>query len=541
MDMTSAPEALKDEDLLVEQLLRAGNNPLRFVTLAYPTIRLEKWQRVVLESIGHQLMENAQLNRSKAIQLSVASGNGVGKTALLSWLILWGLMTHENTLGVCTAGTEPQIRTRLWGELSKWFNQLPETLRSAYELTATAIFNRQAEKIWRVDGRPWSERNQEAFSGLHNFGNRVLVIYDECSMIPDPIWRATEAMLSDAQTEIVWAVFGNPIRIDGRFPTLFTGGTRSSSWTSLTVDSREVALTSKEMIAEKLAFYGPGSNYVKSHILGEFPTQSAQGLIPADWVEEASRRETWVDPRDAVIIGADVASGHGENSSCIMVRRGLNARVHRIERYATLDPVQFAHRIAAVAVEVSADAICVDATGVGEGTAGTLRSLGLPTHPIYLAAKSNYPGLVRVANKRAEIWCAMRQWLKEGGAIPDDAQLKAELVGPEFSESAQGLIIERKSDMAARGLASPDAADSLSLTFSVPIFTQAMSGLTGPGDSRVVSEYSPFSEEALTGRPLPESRRRYVEPGYGPLKEEYGGDPVDAFRDPMGLWGPEPE
>jgi hypothetical protein len=165
--------------------------------------------------------------------------------------------------------------------------------------------------------------------------------------------------------------------------------------------------------------------------------------------------------------------------------------------------------------------------------------MGLPVYPIYAAAKSDYPNrIIRTANKRAECWCAMAEWLK-AGAIPNDPQLKAELVGPECSENAQGLILERKSDMAARGLASPDTADSLSLTFAVPIFTQAMSELTGRGDHLVQSSYDPWSDEAMQGKPIPELRKKYIAPGY-PLKEEYGGD-VDVFRDPQGLWGPEPE
>jgi hypothetical protein len=162
MRLGEAIEAEEPEDL-VQQLLACTNDPLRFVELAFPTIRLEKWQRAVLETVGNQLQENARANRWKAVQIATASGNGVGKTALLSWLILWGLMTFEETLGVVTAGTEPQLRTRLWGELSKWFVQLPTELRSSFEMTATAIFNRQLERTWRVDGRPWSERNQEAF------------------------------------------------------------------------------------------------------------------------------------------------------------------------------------------------------------------------------------------------------------------------------------------------------------------------------------------------------------------------------------------
>jgi hypothetical protein len=498
----------------------------------------------VLETIGKKLHDNAMHDRWKGIQVAVASGNGVGKTGLLSWLILWGLMTFEQTVGVVTAGTEGQLKSRLWGEIAKWHAQLPEQLRAQYELSATALFNRQSQLNWRVDARPWTERNMEAFSGLHNYGKRVLVIFDECSMIPEPIWRASTAMLSDAETQIIWCVFGNPTRVDGVFPTLFHGGSRRSSWTSFNVDSREVSLTAKEAIAEKLAFYGETSNYAKSHIYGQFPTSSAQGLIQSDMVEAAATREASWDPADATIMGVDVATGHGENSSCIVIRRGLNARVCDIQRFANLDPMQFVYKVTAAAAEYSPDAIFVDATGVGEGVAARLRELGLPVHPVYLGAKSDYRGTARVANKRMEIWWAMREWLKVG-AIPRDALLMAELVGPEVSENPQGLVLERKQDMAARGLASPDSADSLALTFSSPVWTAAMSGLAGPGDHLVTSEYNPFGERELeslmTGKPLPQLSRKYYAPGYARLKEEFGDEPVDVFRDPQGLWGPEPE
>ena len=94
------------------------------------------------------------------------------------------------------------------------------------------------------------------------------------------------------------------------------------------------------------------------------------------------------------------------------------------------------------------------------------------------------------------MWCQMAQWLKSR-AIPNDPELKAQLIGPEYSENAQGIVLERKEDMKARGLASPDVADSLCLTFASPVFTAAMSGLAGPGDHLVVSEWDPFSEAAL--------------------------------------------
>jgi hypothetical protein len=513
-------EADEAEDPLVEQLLDCSDDPLAFVNSAFPDIKPEKWQREVLETIGSQLRENARLNRWKAVQIAVASGNTVGKTALLTWLILWALMTFEDALGVVTAGTEPQIRTRLWGELAKWFYKLPDALRAQFELTATALFNKQNQHTWRCDGRPWSERNQESWSGLHNFGKRVLVVMDECSMIPDPIWRATDGMLSDAETEIIWCVFGNPLRLDGRFPMCFPGGRFSGLWHSIQVDSREVSITNKETINEKLAYYGENSNYARSHILGQFPTASTEQLIPASWVEQASVRETFTHPADAVVIGVDVASGHSEDSSCIVVRRGLDARSYPIQRFATLNPLELAFKVAATANEVGADAVFIDATGLGEGTVAQCRALGLTVHAVYFGGKADNSSAIagRAANKRAECWLLMRDWLRGAGAIPVDRELMAELCGPEYSEAAAGILIERKADMRSRGLKSPDSADALSLTFSSPVWH--VGGLAGPGDHQVSHEYNPFGDDVMAGRPIPELTRKYIAPGWPSLKSD---------------------
>jgi hypothetical protein len=515
----NALDPLTDEPNPIDELLRCSNNPLRFVELAFPGITPEPWQRQVMTHIGEQLSTNARLSKWSPIQIAVASGNTIGKTALLSWLILWSVMTFEDCLGVVTAGTEPQIRTRLWGELSKWFHQLPDELRAQYELTATAIFNRQHERTWRIDGRPWSERNQEAFSGLHNFQKRVIVIYDECSMIAEPIWRATDGMLNDAETQIIWCVFGNPLRLDGRFPQCFAGGRFAGMWKSFHVDSRTVSLSNKESLNDKIAYYGPESNYVRSHILGVFPTASTSQLIPLDVVEMAALRDTYVHPGDVTIIGADVASGHGEDSSVIYIRRGLDGRTHPPRKFPNVDPVQFAYKIAAVAREVGADAIFVDAGGVGEGTVAKLRELGLTAHAVYFGSKADNAGsLVRCANKRSECWTKTAEWLK-AGAIPNDDELKAQLTGPEYSENAQGIVLERKEDMRSRGLSSPDVADALALTFAAPVFS-ALS-FAGRGDHLVVSEYNPYGREAMEGEPLPEATGRYYAEGWAKLKPEF--------------------
>jgi hypothetical protein len=51
-----------------------------------------------------------------------------------------------------------------------------------------------------------------------------------------------------------------------------------------------------------------------------------------------------------------------------------------------------------------------------------------------------------------------------------DRQLKADLIGPMKRPNSSGTIfLEGKKEMRARGLASPDAADALAVTFSFPI------------------------------------------------------------------------
>jgi hypothetical protein len=76
---------------------------------------------------------------------------------------------------------------------------------------------------------------------------------------------------------------------------------------------------------------------------------------------------------------------------------------------------------------------------------------------------------VKAANRRAEMWAIMREWL-QGGAITDDQILADDLIGVEYSFNARDEIqLERKADMKRRGLASPDDGDGLALTFAVPV------------------------------------------------------------------------
>jgi hypothetical protein len=123
--------------------------------------------------------------------------------------------------------------------------------------------------------------------------------------------------------------------------------------------------------------------------------------------------------------------------------------------------------------------------------------LGVPVFEIQFGGKPDRPDVSaeqnKYANKRAEIWGLMREWL-EVGAIPADPDLSAALIGPQYGFNGRDEIqLERKEDMKRRGLASPDLADALALTFAWPVLPRDHAGGEGPRKPLVEIEYDPFA------------------------------------------------
>ena len=252
--MTKKAEVM---DFLVELACKCSNDPLLFVESAFDWGYGElkdltgplQWQRDILSDIRDELAKGHDFGsvvNSAIVNIATASGHGIGKSALVSWLILWGMSTCPDTRGVVTANTDTQLRTKTWAELSKWYRLC--FFRYWFDFTATSISCKQPghEKSWRIDAIPWSEHNTEAFAGLHNKGRRILMIFDEASAIANAIWEVAEGAMTDSDTQIVWACFGNPTQATGRFFDCFNKFRHR--WITRQIDSRDVEITDKEKI-----------------------------------------------------------------------------------------------------------------------------------------------------------------------------------------------------------------------------------------------------------------------------------------------------
>lgn len=422
-----------------------------------------EWQRNVLADIGQRI--RAGESTDEAIRIAIASGHGIGKSALVAMVVLWALVTRIDTRGVVTANTEKQLTTKTWPELAKWHRLC--ILGAAFTFAATSIHSADPahEKTWRIDAIPWSLNNTEAFAGLHNMGRRVLVVFDEASAIADEIWEVTEGALTDANTEILWLAFGNPTRNTGRFRECF--GRLRHRWSVQQIDSREVDGTNLKQLQSWVEDYGEDSDFVRVRVRGVFPRAGVSQFISGEAVEKAQTRQlAFKDTGAPMILGVDIAR-FGDDQSVIRGRQGRDGRVILPIKWRGMDTVFSAGKVAEAIMLYKPEAVFIDGGGVGGGVVDILKARG------FRVVEVNFGGAPRqaqkYANKRAEMWGDMRDWL-ETGCIDPDTQLSDDMQAPEYGFDKDGrLQLERKADMKKRGLASPDDGDALALTFAEPV------------------------------------------------------------------------
>ena len=109
----------------------------------------------------------------------------------------------------------------------------------------------------------------------------------------------------------------------------------------------------------------------------------------------------------------------------------------------------------------------IDEGGLGYGILDRLNEQKYKVRGVNFGWKAKNP--VMWGNKRAEIWGAMRDWVKTA-SLPQDRLLKSDLTGPMKKPNSAGTIfLEGKKEMKARGVASPDAADAIAVTFAYPV------------------------------------------------------------------------
>lgn len=452
---------MNPEEQLLEAIADCYIDPLRFVNISYPwetgILKEEtgpnEWQAPLLTHIGNHV----RTKRDDSLRVAVATGHGVGKTAFVSWLINWFISTRPHPQIIATANTLPQLTGKTWRELAKWHKMGINS--HWFTWTATKFYLNDHPETWFAQAVPWSEENTEAFAGTHE--RHVLIIMDEASGIPDPVWDVANGAMTTPGAMMF--VFGNPTRNKGRFYECFHS--QKHRWHTVRVDSRDCKTArNKKEILSWIEDWGEDSDYVRVRVRGEFPKAADSQFIPTGVVEKCKKYVAEGYDYEPLVLGVDVAR-FGDAQTVLCFRRGR--KVYDLLKYRELDLMQTASRVGEAINREHPEAVFVDSVGIGAGLVDRLRQLGFEIIEVNAGNTSDNK---KYRNKRAEMWGNLREYLVNGAELPDDRELFEDLCSPEYSfTNTQQIQLERKTDMRSRGERSPDCADALALTFAYPI------------------------------------------------------------------------
>jgi hypothetical protein len=408
-------------------------------------IRLEyiprKWQRIC-----HQERQRFSV---------YALHRRAGKTELAIMELIDKAMKFDKPLGffVYVAPFLKQAKAIAWSRLKQKID--PLRLQNAIDVNEGDL-----QVTFKHNGaiiRLFGGDNPDAMRGLRIDGS----VIDEVAQIKPEVWMdILQPALSD---RLGWAMFiGTPSGIN-LFSELYYKASELSDWNAsrYTVYDTE-ALHPAEV--ERLRRDMADQSFAREYMC-DFTAAGDDQLISLSDAELSAQRVYLKQDVDhaPVVLGIDPAR-FGDDRSVVFRRQGLQAFKPVV--YRGLDNMELASRVANQIEEHQPDAVFCDA-GAGAGVIDRLRQLEYDVIEVPFGGKANKPHLN--INRRTEMWWEMKEWLEQGGAIPDDQALKQELGTPVYwFDSAGRRVLESKDQIKKRlqGAGSPDLADALCLTFA---------------------------------------------------------------------------
>lgn len=437
-------------------------------------------------------------------RLALKACKGPGKSTVMAWCGWNFLLTRPHPKVVATSITGDNLRDGLWTEFAKWQAKSP-LLKHAFAWSAERIVAKDHPETWWASARQWAkgaDASQQAntLAGIH--ADYVLFLVDEAGGIPDGVVAAAEAGLSTG-TETKLFLSGNPTHLSG---PLYRACTRDRSlyWVKEISgdpdDPNRAPRIDIEWARRQIEQNGRDNPWVLVNVFGKFPPGQSNALLGVEDVTDACRRSiSFADvEHEPKILGVDVAR-FGDDRTVFFPRQGragMGAKVFR-----NLNTMEVADQVALSIERWSPDAVFVDQTGVGAGVVDRLQQLG---HNVTGVDNGSKALDHRFADRRCEMWWKMADWIRSGGCLPDDSELISELTAPTYEFDASNKFrLESKKELKKRGLASPDKADALALTFTAPVAPKMFAGLKR---AHATTDYDPYA--------TPEKR---VETEYQPL------------------------
>ena len=439
------------------------------VGFARDVLKLRLWrrQRQILEAIA----------RKKKV--AVTSGQKTGKSTVFVVAALWWACTRPRGRVLLTGPSNQVVRDVLWKELRRIVHlEGPDgKLLSGPDVLGAAPAVLPSTGMQWPDGREIIGKASDTPESTQGFsGPEILIIIDEAAGVADPIFEALDGNTA-AGGHI--AAASNPTRQTGFFFDAFH--TKREHWEPIEISSEESpnvtgeedridGLAEPAFIKQRRAEYGVDSAWYTIRILGKFAGTASDAVVGLEAIEASRLRaqQRTEAPEGRLELGVDVAR-FGDDESAIAPRRGQV--VFGLEVVHGFDTIQVAGKVIEVVRALrrlpdEAAIVKIDTSGgYGGGVADLLRTehaREVVVVEVNASERADAPD--EYVNRRAQLHFAVADWLKDGGELPADRKLEAELLTPTYSLDSRGRRkIESKDEIKKRLKRSPDRADAVAL------------------------------------------------------------------------------
>jgi hypothetical protein len=399
-------------------------------------------------------------------RISIRSGHGTGKSAGLSWVILWFLFCFKNAQMSCTAPTSQQMHDILWKEVSLWLNKMPDRIKDLYEWSNGYVRIKENPEAWFARAVTARRENPEALAGTH--GEFVALLLDEASGVPQEVVNTAEGSLTNKNILVV--MISNPTRLIGYFYD--SHHSDKENWQTLRFNSEESPIVDREYVERIAKKHGADSDEYKIRVLGMFPKADAVdewGYVPILTEKDLNevpdcdfigRKKMGIDP-----------SGEGKNETKWIVRDEFKAKIVATEKISTEKSIAQKTLSLMEFYDLKGVDVIVDNFGAGANVAKELALSGVDINAVNVGDSSDLPDDKELyENKRAEMFSKLKKWLRSGGELIRDEDWK-QLLLIRMKRTLKGSKIQimPKQEMKKKmGIGNLDAADALALTFLIP-------------------------------------------------------------------------
>lgn len=422
------------------------------------------WQQVEIVLAVARWIQSKDKNKKK---IAVKSGHGIGKSSIISIIIIRFLFCYYHAVIWCTAPTQIQMQDVLRKELSLWKDRLPEWIKDLFEHTQNylRVWDNDWDKAARyARARTAAKEHPEALAWLHS--DNLMIIADEASWVPDEIFET--AMSAMTNPNFIFLMISNPTRLEWYFYKAFTDNV--DTFQTLSFNSEESPIVDWSFVNNIIDDYWKDSDQYRVRVLWEFP--KAWLLDDKWWIplfdpneitfitdEQASYElnefdKLWIDP-----------SWNWKDFTSFVARNNFYAkRVAREQKSTEKSIAQKTVQLQAILPRLKEDKIFYDNFWVGANVWQELAKEWIFARWVNVWNQADDSNTF--LNKRAECYWRLKKECKQWFKLIWNAKERSDLLMIKYKRTEKWLIrIMDKVEMRKEFGKSPDDADALALTF----------------------------------------------------------------------------